>query len=361
MNIKEGRNRIRQSDHSCLVSTAARRFVCLLLTFAAVTAIYAMLTPCTFASSNTPADVSIPVRYEVTHDITVNSDFILTAKDGAPMPEGSEDGAKTVTLHESGKVYFGTIRFTRPDIYEYSLHKETENIDGLTADGSVYRIRVQITYDGKVTLVMNKEGEEAKTDEILFTDAIIGDVYDDPPVKKIVEGDDAPKREKFRFIMSAVSAKRIAADGTVTDEDIMTASEMPMPEGSFMGRKTLKLKAGQEDEFGIVHFSEVGEYTYEIYEDDTGKQGYKYDQTVYTVKYTVTVNNGKWKSERHIYDKDGSEVNIATFVFTNSYTRPAGGLIRTGDASNLPILITMLTAATAVLAMLAGDRRRSRR
>ena len=161
--------------------------------------------------------------------------------------------------------------------------------------------------------------------------------------------------------MSAVSAKRIAADGTVTDEDIMTASEMPMPEGSFMGRKTLKLKAGQEDEFGIVHFSEVGEYTYEIYEDDTGKQGYKYDQTVYTVKYTVTVNNGKWKSERHIYDKDGSEVNIATFVFTNSYTRPAGGLIRTGDASNLPILITMLTAATAVLAMLAGDRRRSRR
>jgi pilin isopeptide linkage protein len=305
-------------------------------------------------SSNADASLSIPVEYEISRGIKADTKIVLTGIGSAPMPEGSEGGTCELRFEKSGRGEFGPIIYSRPDVYEYRVTKETADIDGMTKDESVYIVRVQVTYDGKSVMVIQKDGEEEKYEAVSYADAVIGDVYDDPPVKKIVTGDKAPGDDLFSFSLKAVSAK--SADPAADGEEIMRAFEMPMPEGSSKGEKVLTLKAGQEGEFGLIHFIEPGIYSYEISEKDNGLQGYTYDRAVYHVQYTVTVENGKWKSVRKVTDKDGNEVNISTFVFTNGYKRPAGGILRTGDKNNMQIYACiMLTALLALAAMLIRD------
>lgn len=306
------------------------------------------------ASSNAEASLSIPVEYEISRGIEADTKIVLTGIGSAPMPEGTEAGICELQFQKSGKGEFGPIVYSRPNVYEYRVTKETADIDGMTKDESVYIVRIQITYDGKTVIVIQKDGEEEKYEAVRYADAVIGDVYDDPPVKKLVTGDEAPEEDVFSFRLKAVSA--MSADPASDVEEIMSATEMPMPEGSSKGEKVLTLKAGQEDEFGLINFTEPGIYNYEISEINDRLQGYSYDRTVYHVQYTVTVENGKWKSVRKVTDNDGKEVNVATFTFSNEYKRPAGGILHTGDKNNIKIYASiMLSAFFLLVAMLIRD------
>jgi pilin isopeptide linkage protein len=90
----------------------------------------------------------------------------------------------------------------------------------------------------------------------------------DPPVQKIVKGNPATP-ETFTFQMKAIT------DGA------------PMPEGSEGGVKTIQITGTGSDEFGVVTYTEAGEWVYEITEVDGGVKNYTYDTTVYTLTVSV--------------------------------------------------------------------------
>ena len=135
-------------------------------------------------------------------------------------------------------------------------------------------------------------------------------VVHDPPVKKIVSGEGAPSSDTFSFVMEAQQCSQG-----------WPVEEMPMPEAASNGRKTSPgLKAGETYEFGELSFTEAGTYVYTIQEENGGLAGYEYDGSVYTITYTVTENGTQLVAERSI-QKDGAEVNLAQFEFTNIYTK----------------------------------------
>lgn len=267
-----------------------------------------------FASADTSPKVSIPVSYEVND--TVESTFILKGVGNAPMPEGSTGDTKTVSKNSSGNVDFGEITFSTPDLYEYKISKETEDREGLTKDTSTYTVHIIFSHEGQASMVIKKDGTDEKPDSIKYVDYITTKpvdekaVYDDPPVLKTVKGDNAPD-DTFTFAIKGISAPE--------------GVDIPTIENSGKNITEIKAKAGVETEFGILTFKKPGEYVYEVYEiKDENLKNYKFDDTVYKVKYTVSEEGDKLICVRKV-SVNGSSVNIAAFGFTNEYDPPIGG------------------------------------
>jgi len=163
--------------------------------------------------------------------------------------------------------------------YEYNV-EEAEVPEGYT---------VSITWNGNTCTVTNtKDGMTPRP----YTD--------DPPVKKIVDGDPA-EASTFAFVLEA-------------DDPAY-----PMPEGSTDGMKEITITGEGESEFGVLTFTEAGSYSYTVVERDTGADGYTYDKTIYDVSYEITEQDGQLVSVRTI-KRDGVVVtDFTAFTFTNVY------------------------------------------
>lgn len=120
----------------------------------------------------------------------------------------------------------------------------------------------------------------------------------DPPIiEKVVEGENVPETE-FTFLLRGESGA-------------------PMPEGSTGNTKTLTLNGSGEVEIGTFTFAEPGIYIYTVSELNTGADGWTYDNTVYTLTFTVTLEDGALHAA-HTLTKDGEAAEKALFV--NRYT-----------------------------------------
>lgn len=260
--------------------------------------------------ADTICKVNIPVRYVVTDGASVESIFTLKALGDSPMPEGSSGGEKKVTMSQRGSFDFGEIAFTKAGEYEYKVSKVTMNQPGLTSDDTVYDIRFLVREDGTYTSVIQREGHGEKLEEIIYSDTVIKHTpkacYDDPPVLKIVEGKE-DSQEEFTFRFRKVSS---------------TTGYLPMPDGITEDYMDATVKAGEEKEFGIVEFTEAGEYNYEILEIDTKIQGYTYDKRAYQVNYTVTEKDGELQCIRTVRSGDRT-MKMAVFEFVNVYNDPS--------------------------------------
>lgn len=131
--------------------------------------------------------------------------------------------------------------------------------------------------------------------------------YIDPPIEKIVTGN-PQSAATFRFVMEAVSSTVHA-----------NKADIPMPEGTVNGKKTVEIEGGKEYEFGNIYYMEPGTYVYRVYEENTGLPGYAYDASEYRVTCVVTEENGVLKATTT--NTKGSE-QAAKLVFTNVYTGP---------------------------------------
>ena len=99
-------------------------------------------------------------------------DFVLEGEDGAPMPEGSEDGKKTETLLEAGTVSFGSIRFTAPGTYVYTVSEQGIKDVCWTFDPVVYSITVRVREeDGRLSAAYSIKKDGRRTEEVVFTNA----------------------------------------------------------------------------------------------------------------------------------------------------------------------------------------------
>ena len=101
----------------------------------------------------------------------------------------------------------------------------------------------------------------------------------------------------------------------------------PMPSGSSAEATITTDKEGTV-EFPTITYTERGQYEYEVSEENLGKEGFTYDDTVYEVVvqignegvYTVTVIN-----------KNDEVTKPDNIIFNNEYKKPAA---KAGTASN---------------------------
>lgn len=79
--------------------------------------------------------------------------FTMRALSGAPMPEGSQNGEKTVSIIGEGTEKFGEIKYIKAGVYEYKITENAGKISGYSYDKSVYVFRVKVELiDGKLAI-----------------------------------------------------------------------------------------------------------------------------------------------------------------------------------------------------------------
>ena len=124
-------------------------------------------------------------------------------------------------------------------------------------------------------------------------------------------------------------------------------SAYPMPEGSVDGAYSLTITGEDTENFPTITYDRVGIYTYTVYQVAGSNKKCTYDDTVYTLK--VTISNKEdysgLEATAVLYpDSDGKKLRGAEFA--NKYkVDPPSDAPRTGDESS-PLLYAVLIAVS---------------
>lgn len=167
-----------------------KAFTALIASVIVITGVFPVLTFFVYADSVEYEPITIEGRHRIKGNETIRDGthtFVLTAKDGAPMPEGSKNGVKKVTIKSNERFSFGKIRYDKPGIYEYTVSREIVKSRNLIQDDSVYNCTVTVFNDGVVTVVFNHRKKKGKPDEIVYIDTF---VPDEPPTVKTGDSSD---------------------------------------------------------------------------------------------------------------------------------------------------------------------------
>jgi len=272
------------------------------------------------ALADTPATLNIPV-YKTVSGIPATPEtftFRLTALNSAPMPAGTINWVKTTTITGTGNSSFGTITYTKPGDYLYTISEVVGTSGDYVYDSTVFDLTVQVTWRDEAggvlqaIMYLTKHGQTEKQERAQFTNTVSTDyVIVDPPIEKRITGDRPSVNSTFTFVLKPDNAS------------------FPMPEGTVNGEKTLSIVGAGNADFGNITFSAAGTYTYTASERVGTASGYVYDTTVYRMTITVTETNGQLFATRTITNAAGATQN--GLIFTNIYTSPAGP--KTGDES----------------------------
>ena len=161
-----------------------------------------------FAGENVPVTTDISITYIVDGNVkTAGGDrFTLTADDPqAPMPEGSADGKKTITIRDEGSFSFGEIYYERPEVYWYTITRDVTEKKGVVKDDSVYRAKVIALNDGHGYVLVYKDGGDEKH-ELIYKDRVAPATGDNSRLQ-ICSGIAAAAAAALA-IMSAAAGKR---------------------------------------------------------------------------------------------------------------------------------------------------------
>lgn len=251
--------------------------------------------------------------------------FTLTGLDGAPMPEGATGQTLTVRNDASGLVNFGNITYTMDDLagspYRYTV-TELGTAPGVENDPeSVKEI--------EVALVHNEQTNEL---ECTVTPAGEGPLFSfvnrysawgtlELEGMKVLVGRPFAPTDVFHFAIAPVGEA--------------PAFQNPTPEvqGVNATGNTCSFS------FGSAEFTQVGTYTYRVWEqidEESQVPGIINDPTVYVVTVTVTDpdHNGTLQCAASIqkegaaFDEDGSSL-----VFQNTYAPEDAQIFLSGTKS----------------------------
>lgn len=135
----------------------------------------------TFTVTNTyvvpEASEEIPVTKKLTGDKPsqqTSFTFVLKARDsGYPMPEGSVNGTKEISVTGAGTVSFGKITFEKAGIYEYTVSEKNTGAANYSFDASTYTVRYTVTEkEGKLEVEQSiKKSDGSHPASIIFTNS----------------------------------------------------------------------------------------------------------------------------------------------------------------------------------------------
>lgn len=292
--------------------------------FLALLAVVTMLP----AHAVTTHTLRLPVSITTTGSAPGESYTILLVADRSdcPMPAGSQNGVYALRADGARETDFPAISYDRMGVFSYSIYQQAGTA-ALKYDDTRYALTVYITQGTggtDMSVMLTRAGDADKLDVCAFTNMYPVTVEHDPPVMKRVEGN-APAAT-FSFTLRPVS-------------NTAGLSNMPMPEGSVDGVKTISTTAGVEREFGAMTFELPGEYVYRVAEVNDGQKGFKYDDSVYTLTYTVARQGDALTCDVKA-TRNGVEAQSLTF--TNTYS---GGATPTTAAPTTAAPTTTVTAS----------------
>ena len=263
--------------------------------------------------------------------------FVLTAgkaegsEAASPMPEGTVDGSKTVTVtKDSNTAEFGNIVYVNNGTYNYQIHEVNDKQAGITYDGTVWDVQV-IVSNGQngvknVAIQYKKSADGTYTQWNDANDAFavtFHNTYAEKgtariQVAKEFNADEYPTGDDaFTFTLKAAQNE----EGT---------TESPLPK-----QTTVKVTDANAVSFGDITFDTNGTYNYTV-EENAGKlPNVIYDKTVYDVQIKVE-DGGKADGVKKITvmskkqaDKEYAPLDGTVFTAAFSNTRYAVNVKKT--------------------------------
>ena len=212
--------------------------------------------------------------------------FTITGSDNAPMPEGSKDGKKSVTIMGEGKADFGKIAFTKAGTYTYKVTEKLGNESSYNYDSTEYTLTYKVTdVRGALKAEQSITAGGKSADAMVFTNKYApASMEGDAAITgtKELAGRSMLKGEKFEFALKAGDA---ATQKAIDEKDIVLDDTNASLSGMKDGEKATF-------SFGRAEFSKEGEYTFTVTEKDGGKAGMTYDDNEKVLKVKVSKKDG---------------------------------------------------------------------
>lgn len=211
-----------------------------------------------------PATVELTARKELSGREVQDGEFsfIMTAEDNAPMPDNAKNGELTVT-NTGNLVSFGTVTYSDPGIYRYTVREEKGTKNGVTYDNSTKTIIVNVEKGTDGSLHANVGGNN----QIFRNTYTPKETSVNITATKDLEGRDINDGE-FSFLLES-------------------KDHAPMPEEAKDG-KLIVSNSGSDIDFGSVIFTKAGTYKYQMTEEKGEEAGVTYDDSVKEFAITVT-------------------------------------------------------------------------
>lgn len=230
--------------------------------------------------------------------------FALTSHDGAPMPEGSKDGVKTVANTGTG-FSFGRMDYDKPGTYVYTVTEQAGRDPTIGYSTQAYDVTVTVTDQG---------GMLSASVDRQATDVRFDNTYTPTPVDVTVKAD---KHLAGRDLNDG----EFAAELKDSDGNLLQTKRFARVPRDAQSDKATDVREGEGTlEFDKLTFDRAGVYTYTVTEQDGDLGGVTYDRTVHTVTVTVTVtedaDSHTLTAKTEYSTENGSEDGIR---FTNTY------------------------------------------
>lgn len=228
--------------------------------------------------------------------------FALTSHDGAPMPEGSKDGVKTVANTGTG-FSFGRMDYDKPGTYVYTVTEQAGRDPTIGYSTQAYDVTVTVTDQG---------GMLSASVDRQATDVRFDNTYTPTPVDVTVKAD---KHLAGRDLNDG----EFAAELKDSDGNLLQTKRFARVPRDAQSNKATDVREGEGTlEFDKLTFDRAGVYTYTVTEQDGDLGGVTYDRTVHTVTVTVTedADSHTLTAKTEYSTENGSEDGIR---FTNTY------------------------------------------
>lgn len=243
--------------------------------------------------------------------------FALTSHDGAPMPEGSKDGVKTVANTGTG-FSFGRMDYDKPGTYVYTVTEQAGRDPTIGYSTQAYDVTVTVTDQG---------GMLSASVDRQATDVRFDNTYTPTPVDVTVKAD---KHLAGRDLNDG----EFAAELKDSDGNLLQTKRFTRVPRDAQSDKATDVREGEGTlEFDKLTFDRAGVYTYTVTEQDGNLGGVTYDRTVHTVTVTVTEDTKSHKLAASVAYSNG-KASEKSILFQNTY-QPGNVMVGLAARKNL--------------------------
>lgn len=243
--------------------------------------------------------------------------FALTSHDGAPMPEGSKDGVKTVANTGTG-FSFGRMDYDKPGTYVYTVTEQAGRDPTIGYSTQAYDVTVTVTDQG---------GMLSASVDRQATDVRFDNTYTPTPVDVTVKAD---KHLAGRDLNDG----EFAAELKDSDGNLLQTKRFARVPRDAQSDKATDVREGEGTlEFDKLTFDKTGVYTYTVDEQDGDLGGVTYDTTSHTVTITVTEDTKSHKLAASVAYSNG-QANEKSILFQNTY-QPGNVMVELSARKNL--------------------------
>ena len=228
--------------------------------------------------------VTLPVTKTIqgTPHSSANFDFVLTTlTENAPMPVS---GREKLTITGEGTGNFGTITYTVPGTWKYSVYEKAGGLEAYGYDDNIYKVTVTVKdVNGElVASVAIEDRSGASVDKMEFNNLYLtGDLI----VQKIIAGNAASTNKEYNF---KVELSDTSINGLYGDMTFVN------------GIAAFTLKGGER----VFAKDLPAGVKYTVTEDDYSSEGYVTTKTNYTG--VITYNNEIQATFTNTRNADGS-------------------------------------------------------